>query len=170
MPDPITALGIATGAVQLTQCAIVLFNNLFNYYQNVRDAPAKSKELRDELATLVDLLEGIRHTLETTPSLQLPQSFHTEIHNMHLLIYRLCETSAPGNVEGIRRLKWPFSKEYNLEILDRIGRFKDSVNAEFIRLQMYAPSPILKISFISPDKSCIALRRMSRKSTSKPRN
>ena len=60
MVDPIAAFGIAAGAAQLAGCALKLVVNLVGYYQNVRDAPAKSKELRHELETLVDLLEEIQ--------------------------------------------------------------------------------------------------------------
>jgi hypothetical protein len=137
----------------LAGCAFSLFINLTRYYQNVKDAPAKSRELRDELDTLIELLQDIRQTFETTtPIVQLPASFHTEFRNMHCLIYDLYEQSAPKTVEGIRRLKWPFSKEKNLETLERIGRFKGSLNARLNTLQLYPSTPIFKASFISVDE------------------
>jgi hypothetical protein len=135
--DPIAAFGIAAGAAQLAGCALKLVVNLVGYYQNVRDAPAKSKELRDELDTLVDLLEEIQHSFEPTTVISLRVSVLVEFENMRLLLIQLYERTEKRNTKGIRRFSWPFEKGDNLEILGRIGRFKGTLNNILNLRQMY---------------------------------
>jgi hypothetical protein len=137
MVDPIAAFGIATGAAQLAGSALKLVVNLVGYYQNVRDAPAKSKELRHELETLVDLLEEIQEAFEPTTVIPLRVSVLVEFENMRRELIRLYEKTEMKETKGIGRLKWPFGEAKNLKILDRIGRFKGTLNSILSIRQMY---------------------------------
>jgi hypothetical protein len=166
MVDPITAFGIGAGAAQLAGCALKSLVNLVNYYRNVRDAPAKSKELRDELDTLVDLLEEIQQSFEPTTVIKLPLSVLIEFENIHQSLIWLCEKAKAKNTQGIGRFKWPLTNANNLEMLGRIGRFKGTLNSILNLRQMYSSIPVLKDVFMSLGVGWRTLPRMSESLTS----
>ena len=47
--DPITAFGVVINVAGLADVAFRVFKEILDYYHEVKSAPAKSRELQDEL-------------------------------------------------------------------------------------------------------------------------
>jgi len=59
--------GFAASVATVAEMALKVFTNLNTFYRKFRDAPQHSKELRDGLDLLVDLLTEVQDTLEGGP-------------------------------------------------------------------------------------------------------
>jgi len=60
--DPITAVGLVAAAAQLTanvKCTLV------DYLRKVIDAPKQSRELRQELGAMCELLDDLKNVITT---------------------------------------------------------------------------------------------------------
>lgn len=135
--DPVTAVGLAASAAQLAQWAFYIVFKLPGYYRNVRDALEKSKELREELNSLWDLMSYLVAIFERT-TIEVPQSIHEEFDKMQWFLYNLDRDLAPENAKGLKRLKWPFDQKKNSENINKIERFKGTINTFLNCRQMYS--------------------------------
>ena len=68
MIDPLSAVALATTAAQLAEWAFQVFYNLTRYYCQVRGAPQRSRELREEFNSLIELLVELEDTFRQAPS------------------------------------------------------------------------------------------------------
>jgi hypothetical protein len=118
--------GVVSNAAQITDLTMNVFINLSRFYRDVRDAPAQSKELRQELDVLVDVLMDTQEN--RGQAFEIPGSVQEEFEKMKHLLERLSRRTAQSETQGIRRLQWPFRRSENREILDKIERFKSSLN------------------------------------------
>jgi len=126
--DPVTAIGLVASVDQLAGLAKAIVANMYGYFEAVKDAPQHSKELRREMTTIYDLLESIQNTLLTNPESAALASLNDSIADFRDMLIDMKERVAPERAKGIRRLKWPFTKEENEKLLSRIGRYKDTFN------------------------------------------
>jgi septal ring factor EnvC (AmiA/AmiB activator) len=127
--DPGAAFGLASSVAQITELAINILINLYKFYRSIREAATRSKKLREELDTLVDLLNDAREIIERTSPLNVRQSLQKEIETMRQLLHDLNERTSLKETRGIKLLKWPFRQEENEQFIGRIERFKTSLNA-----------------------------------------
>jgi hypothetical protein len=127
--DPVTAFGLATNIFQVTQLAFDILYNSICFYRNVRDAEVRSRQLRQELDTLVDLLFDTQDVINRTPTLEVPQSIQNEIETMLILLRQFYDRIKPKETSGIRKLTWPLKREENERIIREINRFKGTLNA-----------------------------------------
>ena len=138
--DPVTALGLASSITQIADLSGNVFIQLFNYYREVKEAPERSQELRDELRAVSDLLDSLKkliidpsaHTVSSIPTLSKLQEplvqFELLVKNMQGRIPQM-ETNRKWSFwersrKGLERLKWPFTKEENGRLIESIGRYK----------------------------------------------
>jgi hypothetical protein len=135
--DPVTAFGVAASVVQIAELAVNIIDNLSRFYRSVRDAKEQSRNLRQELDTLVDLLAEAQEMIERTQTLKVRQSIQNEIKGMHLWLHKLDKRTKQNKTCGIRRLSWPFQQEENAKIIDRIERFKGTLAAILSIRQTY---------------------------------
>ena len=135
--DPATAVGLAAS---VTEIALGLFFNLSKFYRTVRNAPAQSKSLREEIDSLVDLLVDLQEIFEQEPADQGQLPPLKEFENMYKLLYDLRVRTTPSQTNGvIRRLQWPFHQAETKEILSKIERFKGSLNTALSIRQQCPP-------------------------------
>jgi hypothetical protein len=132
MSDPITAIGLAASVVQLSDLAGRVFVRAFQFYRDVKDAPARSKELRDELQLVADLLDSLKEVC-MVPDLQLPGQLDLGRLGQSLTQFDEFLTSIDQRItmertRGLKRLKWPFSIEETQRLLESIGRYKETFN------------------------------------------
>lgn len=127
--DPIGAIGLAASVEQLAALAATIFCTLYSYYEAVRDAPKHSEELRKEMGVVGDQLNSLVLMFDSSPTTtNVPQSliecvveFERTLKDMNERI-KVCQTA------GLRRLKWPFSKGENKDLLFKMERFKSIIN------------------------------------------
>jgi hypothetical protein len=122
--DPITGISLAASAAQIADLAFKVFANIVKYYRNLRDAPAHSAKLRMELDSLVDLLNSVQEVFERHPHDLYRSALAQELDNLRQLLQRLYCKTDPTDTKGVRRLKWPFQQEENLDILSALDRFR----------------------------------------------
>ena len=127
--DPISAIGFVASVAQLAGVAKQTFSAIFQYLEDVKDAPERSGELRSELATVCDLLQSLDEVLNmSTPKSSFipPASLRTAIPEFQDMLESMQARVTEIQTKGVRRLKWPFTKEQNERYLIRIGRYKDT--------------------------------------------
>jgi hypothetical protein len=129
--DPVTAVGLAASACQLAAVAKDVVSNIYKYYDAVKDAPKNSRELRQELGAVSDLLDSLEDILVNSsakfPSTG-PDSFQTAITEFQEILKEIRGRVAKPQTEGSKRLRWPFTKAENERLLFRIERYKATFN------------------------------------------
>jgi Skp family chaperone for outer membrane proteins len=132
MLDPISAASLASTADQLAATATNIVINMHRYYQAVRDAPKRSKELRSEVSAINDLLDAVVDFINSPSAASgpnIPNSFTDSVTEMTATLDNMNKRVQPSKTEGLRRLKWPFSKEENERLLSKIERYKAILSA-----------------------------------------
>ena len=124
--DPITALGMVQTADVLAGIARNVVSNMYLYFDAVKNAPKLSAELRLELGTLCGLLDSLELALahdqrtQCTIALTLSSAFP----EFQRLLGELKARVDGAQTEGLKRLKWPFTKDENERLLSKLERFK----------------------------------------------
>jgi hypothetical protein len=129
--DPVSIVGLAASAAQLAGLAKDTFTALFNYVREVTDAPKCARDLRNQLLAVCDLVDALDSALNmssTTSSFTPPASLSSAIHEFREILEALKARIAEAQARGIRRWKWPFTKQETEKYLTRIGRYKDTFN------------------------------------------
>jgi hypothetical protein len=123
--DPITAVGLVASVAQLADLMLRIVTNLHNYYRDFEAAPRCSAQLRTELKRLFLLVSDLEELSEA----KLRRfSIEAELKDMVQLLQEMQSRLTPRHTRGLKRLQWPFREAENKEFLNRIERFKSSVN------------------------------------------
>jgi Fungal N-terminal domain of STAND proteins len=156
--DPITAIGLVASISQLADQAGRLFVSLFDYYREVKEAPARSKELRDEVQAVADLLDSLKKIVSKANTgsrvnselLQLNESIPKCEEFLRELEARTLQTRSSKSTKTrwsfwndsstLDKLKWPFTKEENKRLLDALGRYKENFSWALNMQQTYFSS------------------------------
>ena len=129
--DPVSIIGLAASVNQLAATAKSTFSVLFQYYGDFRDAPKRSRELRQELGTICDLLDSLDDGLtsqSTNSSFTIPASLNLAIEEFQTMLENIKPRVKESQTKGVRRLKWPFTKDENDRYLSRMERYKATIN------------------------------------------
>ena len=121
--DPITAVGLIASIAQIAQQSTSLLIRLSQFYRDVKEAPARSKELRDELQTVTDLLNALKTTFDAD-SISLTDSLKRSTTEFQGILKQLETRLAAEKTEGLKKFKWPFTKADNERIISQIERYK----------------------------------------------
>jgi hypothetical protein len=120
--DPLSPISLAVGLESVVLTAKSIISELFQF-EAAKNAPQKSKELRQEMHTVCDTLESL--------NLELPSSEHYS--SLASLKDSLSESTAiliemDTRIEQMSTgpLSWPFSKDENHRLLSKIGKYKES--------------------------------------------
>lgn len=122
--DPGTGIQLAASAAELIELAFKVFMNLYKYYRNVKDAPARSIELRLELDGLLDLLTSAQQIFERNRDSYFRTSLPQQLSDLRNLLNQLYSKTNPQDVAGYRRLRWPFQDHENAEIISKLEKHK----------------------------------------------
>jgi hypothetical protein len=125
--DPITGIQLVASSAQLAGLAFNVLTNVYKYYRNVREAPARAAELRQELDILVDLLSAAQELFERNPTQVFGATLIQEMSGLRGLLTRLNARTRPQRTAGIRRLQWPFRASKNEEIISKLERYKSNL-------------------------------------------
>ncbi|KAM0262042.1 hypothetical protein ACHAPA_009508 [Fusarium lateritium] len=134
------AVSLAASIAGLVTLADLVFRAAVKYSKSVRDAPKEVRDLVDEIKDLSLLLHNlsmVEYGLASQPdptfqaNSQPPKPHH--LHQCQQLLRRL-QTGLP-NIEASsglqklqKRLKWPFSISDTKDMLQAIGRHKQTIN------------------------------------------
>jgi hypothetical protein len=131
--DPITAFGIASSVAGLADLAGTVFLEIFQYCKDVKQAPTKSKELRDEVQTISNLLDSLTTLLKTSStgermedSVLLGERFKETTVQCKAFLDELNKRVPKKSLGFWLRVKWPFTKVENDQLLEKIGRYKET--------------------------------------------
>ena len=130
--DPVTVVGLVASADQLLVMAKDIVSGLYQYFEAVIDAPERSKELRQEITTLCELLESLAAIVtvrNATPSfVPIAESLRTALPEVQQLLTKIGFRITEKKSQGVRRLRWPFTREENDRLLSQIERYKGTIN------------------------------------------
>lgn len=117
--DPVSAAHVLSTVLKVLQ-------NLYTYYNAVRDAPARAAELRTQVRLLVEILAGVQEIWE-----QDTNKFQTTLPDCLADLYRvlvqLYERSLPRETWGTRRFLWPFTEKQNSEYIVKIQQHRGTL-------------------------------------------
>jgi hypothetical protein len=123
--------GFVFSVVQAADIARALFSQLYQYFEAVHGAPKRSRELRQEMGTICDLLESLETILitpDTGSSFTVSVSLQSSIREFHAMLTDMESRVKASQTKGARRFKWPFTKEENDRLLSRMERYKQSLS------------------------------------------
>lgn len=133
------AVGLALRVVPL---AVKVGKSLYEYYGNVAEAPAQALRLRQELGTIVAILNTLKDTLECSPTLfqGSEKVLEDALVQFEVLLKEMEARIQDDKARGFARLKWPFTEAKNKDYLDKIERHKSSFNLALTLENQYAPT------------------------------
>ena len=67
MIDPVTAIGLVAAVQQLAAAAGTFVLNIYEYYEAIKDAPEQSRQLRQEMASLLQAFNSKKWQMSWTP-------------------------------------------------------------------------------------------------------
>ena len=125
--DPITVLGAVAASAQLAGATAQLGLRLYRFYCEVKEAPAKSKELCDEVSELSSIMEKLAQTLKTVEENSNIVIDTISINSLSTYSQFVKDFSSRIEVkknEIKKSLKWPLLKKDNEEFIAKIERHK----------------------------------------------
>lgn len=121
------AIGLASALAGLANLTLQIFTNLYQFYEDVRSAPARSDQLRTEVGSLLDLCKVLQDIVEVQNE-SLKTSLTEHINGFNATLNEMSLRTRPKNAKGVQRFKWCFKAYENMEYISRIERFKSSLN------------------------------------------
>ena len=124
--DPVTAVGLVAAAAQLTanvKCTLV------DYLRNVIDAPKQSREFRQELGAMSEVLDELQNMITTKSQFASSASLKTAIEDFTAMLKEINQRVQISKTKGVHRLTWPFTKDESMKLLERIMRYRDIFNS-----------------------------------------
>jgi|ERR1700733_13700242 hypothetical protein len=149
--DPVSIVGLAASVATITDLALVVFVNLNSFYRKVRDAPKKSKELRERLDWLLDQLANLQDALaEEGRAAACSEAAVQDFEKIKNWLRQLQKHTAQQSPHGIiRRLKWPFTERQNEDIIRDIDWMKRIIDLRLGTEQLYDTQPITIAKYIN---------------------
>jgi Mg2+ and Co2+ transporter CorA len=128
---PVTVTGLITSVEQLAEVATTIVGSMYSYYEAVRDAPNKSKELRREMVAMSDQLSSLETLLFDNSSIlsqKTERSLVDSISEIKMMLLDIKKRIQSSSTKGLKRLKWPFSKDENEQLLSRLEHYNHMLN------------------------------------------
>ena len=113
-------------AAQVLSTVLKVLQNLYVYYNAVRDAPAPAAELRTQVRLLVEILAGIQDIWEQDRNKSQP-TLPDCLADLYRLLMQVYERSLPRETWGTRRLLWPFTEKQNSEYIVKIQQHRGTL-------------------------------------------
>jgi hypothetical protein len=124
--DPFTAVGLVAAVGQLAGSAITIYFNLSEFYEAVKDAPKQSRELRKEIGVLYEILNDLKEVADR-PKFKPSRSLGHTILEFDSLLNDMESRVKATKTGGVKRFKWPFSKDKTEQLLSKITRYKETI-------------------------------------------
>ena len=119
-------ISVVASIAQIAELTLASLNNLNRYYQrSFRNAATRSKELRDRVTSLLDILS------EAQESLELPERSGPaprEFEKIKEWLSQLENRTRPQLTRGIWLWMWPFGEQEIDKIIKEIDSLKGDLN------------------------------------------
>jgi hypothetical protein len=133
-------VGLLASVAQLADLTLKVFTNLYRFYGDLKNAPVRSAELREELGTILSVIETLKEALDqntrTNPNLGRG-ILETTVAQFVKLLQEMERRIAAHRTSVIQRLKWPFDERENKQFVERIERYKNTFNLALNVSQTY---------------------------------
>ena len=143
--DPITAVGLVASAAQLGDCTVRVVRSILFYVSEVKDAPSRSADLRDELNTMSEILVNVKGVLETCPDSlatdtldSLHDTFTNVMGTLKDMLEKVEGSVNPAQTKGLRRLNWPFKAHEIAAYIERVQRYNAALISALNLQQLYS--------------------------------
>jgi hypothetical protein len=160
--DRLSAWEIVEEVCGLAGTVARVFKTLYDYYQNVKNAPEQSQELQDELYEISHIARNMKMLVAKSGRRGREKIVKdvTVVHFEKMLDEIEKKITLPEGSITLQRLKWPFSQKENGEYIARIERFKTTLNLALSVYQRYHCLPNQTYFVLQP-----ASRRYARNAT-----
>jgi hypothetical protein len=108
--------------------AKAIVSNLYQFFEAVQKAPQRSLELRNEMGVICDLLDRLEALLVDHPSFPSSAPLKDALSSLETILEEMNARIAERQTKGLKRFKWPFSKEENDRLLSRIAHYTGTLN------------------------------------------
>ena len=141
MMDPLSALGIAASASEISAQVLLISDSLYQFFKRVKNAPKLSRELRQEALLLSDVLETLSFVFSSQDhhgSLPKASASLELLNDIQETIMGMADKLEIRNTQlSWERLTWPFTQKQNEKYLEKLERFKSSFQLALQSLQSY---------------------------------
>lgn len=120
-------MNLAASVAAMAELASIVFTNLKKYYDDVKNLPSCTEDLRRELESMHGLALKLQYNIEHGSNwigIQQWMSLESAINSFHAMLRDLEGRLELSRVTGFRRLTWSFNEETIKKLLERIERFK----------------------------------------------
>ena len=137
--DPVSAFGVAAGAAQFVELTENVLLGLFQYFNKVTKASKLSRELRDHVYQLSNILNELQSTLEATN----PRPITASTNTLNDIVVEFSNTmkDMEGRVvkegEWNKRFQWPFTEKENKIFLEKLKSYKSIFDSALTVIQRY---------------------------------
>jgi hypothetical protein len=125
--DPVTAVGLVAAAAQLVNNVKSVYFAVFDYFSKVRDAPNQSRELRNELGAMCDIVDDLQDVIKKS-RFAASATLKEAIAEFDIKLNEMNERVKISKTKGLNRLKWPFAENENKNYLAMISRYRGIFN------------------------------------------
>ena len=128
--------GLVLGIIPI---AAKVLSTLYGIYGDVKNAPALSTDLREELGAILALMKNVKHVLEHQTKIINDDAGGLEASARQLLgLLQEIEQNIDANQSrGLHRLPWPFKEAENKRLIEKMERCKGTFNIAWNIAQMY---------------------------------
>jgi len=105
--------------------------NVLRYIHSVRNAPARSQQLRSQLGTVVQLAEYIEQLLNDKPQLPVT-ALQQALNEFRTILDELNHRTGEASTTGAKRYLWPFSEGETDKYLTDIEHYKTTFISFFV--------------------------------------
>jgi hypothetical protein len=133
--DPVSAFGVASGALQCADEAAKLVSSIFGYLRAVKNAPKHSERLLEEVRLLHTALQQLESTLKVIAIPSIPETTDETLKKFIEDMKIMGKQMKINDGDTMKRLEWPFTKKQNEEYLSRLQRYINAFNMIFSTIQ-----------------------------------
>src|SRR2546423_1199972 len=142
--DPVSITGLVAATVQFADVAVRVLKSFNKLCLEIRNAPIEAHQFRQEVDFLYSIVQDSTFRLQTYPaSIPVPQVniirqvITGSIDLLNDVMVKVTYLGAEAQVQGIRRLIWPFRKAEIELYITKIQRFKSTLSLALHTQQMY---------------------------------
>lgn len=148
--DPASIIGLISALTQLVAYTAKVATSLSDYCSTVKNAPARSKELCDELETVSAVLHSLTQLLKPDSNVQISllpiSALQKTAQKFGELLQSLERRVQPLSFQGHKKYFWPLSKSRIEKALVKLERHKITFSLALNVQNMYRmPSSCLDI-------------------------
>ena len=138
--DPVSATGLVSALVSLSQFTGEVLLKLYRYYVEVKEGPIRAAQLREEVGFTLSQLSAITTALNssTMTTLNIPD-MKAACCRFRRTLETIDKATQPERLQGFAKLKWPFKKEDTARLIAEVERCKSAFSLAMNIEQTYFP-------------------------------